>query len=217
MNVLIVFAHPDEKSLNGALKDITVGILEQNGHKVEVSDLYKKKFKAIADQDDFLVLNNPKRFNYISEQYHARKNNTFAADIVEEQRLVTWADLIIFQYPMWWTDAPAILKGWFDRVFSYSFAYGPGRYEEGNLKGKAAIVSVTHGAEDLSEYGENGIKGKVEERLFNIQHEKLYFCGMTVLEPFLFPAGADEERRLQHIQAWEERLAGLKDEILVDI
>lgn len=217
MNVLIVFAHPDGQSLNGALKDITVGILEQNGHKVEVSDLYKKKFKAIADQDDFLVLKNPNRFNYISEQYHALKNKTFAADIVEEQRLVTWADLIIFQYPMWWTDAPAILKGWFDRVFSYSFAYGPGRYEEGNLKGKAAIVSVTHGAEDLSEYGENGIKGKVEERLFNIQHEKLYFCGMTVLEPFLFPAGADEETRLQHIQAWEERLAGLKDEILVDI
>ncbi|WP_226086648.1 NAD(P)H-dependent oxidoreductase [Mesobacillus sp. S13] len=217
MNVLIVFAHPDGQSLNGALKDRTVGILEQNGHKVEVSDLYKKKFKAIADQDDFLVLKNPNRFNYISEQYHALKNNTFAADIVEEQRLVSWADLIIFQYPMWWTDAPAILKGWFDRVFSYSFAYGPGRYEEGNLKGKAAIVSVTHGAEDLSEYGENGIKGKVEERLFNIQHEKLYYCGMTVLEPFLFPAGADEETRLQHIQAWEERLAGLKDEILVDI
>lgn len=217
MNVLIVFAHPDGKSLNGALKDMTVRILEQNGHKVEVSDLYKKKFKAIADQDDFLVLKNPNRFNYISEQYHALKNNTFAADIVEEQRLVTWADLIIFQYPMWWTDAPAILKGWFDRVFSYSFAYGPGRYEEGNLKGKVAIVSVTHGAEDLSEYGETGIKGKVEERLFNIQHEKLYFCGITVLEPFLFPAGADEETRLQQIQAWEERLAGLKDEMLVDL
>lgn len=217
MNVLIVFAHPDGQSLNGALKDITVGILEQNGHKVEVSDLYEKKFKAIADNDDFLVLKNPNRFNYISEQYHALKNNTFAADIVEEQRLVTWADLIIFQYPMWWTDAPAILKGWFDRVFSYSFAYGPGRYEEGNLKGKMAIVSLTHGAEDLSEYGETGIKGKVEERLFNIQHEKLYFCGMTVLKPFLFPAGADEETRLQHIEDWKERLAGLKDEILVDI
>lgn len=217
MNVLIVFAHPDGQSLNGALKDITVGVLEQNDHKVEVSDLYKKKFKAIADKDDFLVLKNPNRFNYISEQYHALINNTFAADIVEEQRLVTWADLIIFQYPMWWTDAPAILKGWFDRVFSYSFAYGPGRYEEGNLKGKMAIVSVTHGAEDLSEYGETGIKGKVEERLFNIQHEKLYFCGMTVLEPFLFPAGADEGTRLQHIEDWKERLAGLKDEILVDI
>lgn len=215
MNVLIVFAHPDGQSLNGALKDVTVEVLEKNGHKVIVSDLYAKKFKAVADQDDFLVLKNPTRFNYISEQYHALKNNTFAADIVEEQKLVTWADLIIFQYPMWWTDAPAILKGWFDRVFSYSFAYGPGRYEEGNLKGKMALVSVTHGAEDLSEYGETGIKGKVEERLFNIQHEKLYYCGMTVLEPFLFPAGANEETRLQHFEDWKERLARLKDETLV--
>ncbi|MBT2639878.1 NAD(P)H-dependent oxidoreductase [Bacillus sp. ISL-39] len=217
MNVLIVFAHPDGQSLNGALKDVTVESLEQIGHKVEVSDLYEKNFKAIADKEDFLVLKNPKRLNYISEQYHALIHNTLAADIVEEQRLVTWADLIIFQYPMWWTDAPAILKGWFDRVFAYGFAYGPGRYEEGNLKGKMAIVSVTHGAADLSEYGETAIKGKVEERLFNIQHEKLYYCGMTVLEPFLFPAGADEETRLQHIEDWKERLAGLKDEILVDI
>lgn len=210
MNVLIVFAHPDGRSLNGALKDIAVEVLEQNGHEVMVSDLYGKKFKAIADQEDFLVLKNPARFNYISEQYHALKNNTFSPDIVVEQKLVTWADLIIFQYPMWWTDAPAILKGWFDRIFSYSFAYGPGRYDEGNLKGKKAIVSVTHGAEDLSEYGESGIKGKVEERLFNIQHEKLYYCGITVLDPFLFPAGADEETRIQYIEEWKQRLMALK-------
>lgn len=212
MKVLIVFAHPDGQSLNGALKDISVDILEQNGHEVVVSDLYKKKFKAVADKDDFLFLKNPDRFNYIFEQFHALKNNTFSADIVEEQKLVTWADLIIFQYPMWWTDAPAILKGWFDRVFSYNFAYGPGRYKEGNLKGKSAIVSVTHGADDLSEYGETGIKGKVEERLFNIQHEKLFYCGMTVLEPFLFPSGAEEVARLQHIEDWKKRLVTLMDE-----
>jgi NAD(P)H dehydrogenase (quinone) len=215
MNVLIVFAHPHSQSLNGALKDITVEILEQSGHEVVVSDLYEKNFKAIADKDDFLILKNPDRFNYISEQYHALKNHTFSADIVKEQQLVIWADLIIFQYPMWWTDSPAILKGWFDRVFSYSFAYGPGRYKEGNLKGKKAIVSVTHGAEDLSEYGEGGVKGKIEERLFNIQHEKLFYCGMTVLQPFLFPAGADEETRLQHLEDWKARLATLKGEIAI--
>ncbi|MCA1032257.1 NAD(P)H-dependent oxidoreductase [Bacillus timonensis] len=215
MNVLIVFAHPNRHSLNGALKDVAIEVLEQNGHEVKVSDLYEKKFKAIADKDDFLVLKNPNRFNYISEQYHAFKNHTFSADIVEEQKLVTWADLIIFQYPMWWTDSPAILKGWFDRVFSYSFAYGPGRYEEGNLKGKKAIVSLTHGAEDLSEYGQTELKGKVEERLFNIQHEKLYFCGMTVLEPFLFPAGAVEETRSQYIEQWKLRLAQLENEVPV--
>lgn len=215
MNVLIVFAHPEPQSLNGALKDSSVKILEENGHKVQISDLYKKKFKAVADKDDFLVLKNPERFNYISEQYHALNRNTFTADIVEEQKLVTWADLIIFQFPMWWTDAPAILKGWFDRVFSYSFAYGPGRYGEGNLKGKKAIISVTHGAEDLSEYEEDGIKGKINERLFNIQHEKLYYCGMTVLEPFLFPAGANEETRLQHIGDWKKRLETINDEVPV--
>jgi NAD(P)H dehydrogenase (quinone) len=36
---------------------------------------------------------------------------------------------------------------------------------------------------------------------------------MTVLEPFLFPAGADEETRLQYIESWKERLTTLKDEV----
>jgi NAD(P)H dehydrogenase (quinone) len=88
MKVLIVFAHPDGQSLNGAIKDISVEILEQNGHKVAVSDLYEKKFKAIADKDDFLVLKNPNRFNYISEQYHALKNNTFSAAKLKNDYLI---------------------------------------------------------------------------------------------------------------------------------
>lgn len=212
MNVLIVYAHPDGNSLNAYLKDLAVEILKAKGHKVVVSDLYEKNFKAVADKDDFVVLKNQSKFNYISEQYHATVNRTFTNDILIEQDNILWADLVIFQYPMWWTDAPAILKGWFDRVFAYKFAYGPGRYEDGNLKGKKALLSITHGGEDMSDYGECGIKGNIDERLFNIQHEKLYYCGMDVLEPFLFPAGGNEETKLQFIEKWKVRLNNIECE-----
>ncbi|HSO26142.1 MAG TPA: NAD(P)H-dependent oxidoreductase, partial [Methanobacteriaceae archaeon] len=47
MNVLIVYAHPEPKSLNGKLKDIAVDTLTANGHQVKVSDLYGMKFKAV--------------------------------------------------------------------------------------------------------------------------------------------------------------------------
>ncbi|WP_235848559.1 NAD(P)H-dependent oxidoreductase [Litchfieldia alkalitelluris] len=210
--MLIVYVHPDDNSLNASLKDIAVDTLEAEGHRVVVSDLYAKQFKAVADKNDFTVLKNPHTFNYISEQYHAFMNNTFTEDILKEQESIIWADMIIFQYPMWWTDVPAMLKGWFDRVLAYKFAYGPGRYDQGNLTGKKAILSITHGGEDLSDYGEFGIKGKIEERLFNINHEKLYYCGMDVLEPFVFPASASEEVRMEHIKNWKLRLTNLANE-----
>lgn len=212
MNVLIIYVHPDENSLNASLKNIAVEILEEQGHEVIVSDLYAKQFKAVADKNDFTVLKNPGKFNYISEQYHAYSNKTFSNDILIEQDFISWADLVIFQYPMWWSDVPAILKGWFDRVLSYKFAYGPGRYDKGNLKGKRAILSITHGGEDLSDYGDDGIKGRIDDLLFNINHEKLYYCGMDVLEPFLFPAGATEEVRLEHLKEWKLRLINLENE-----
>ncbi|MGC5324682.1 NAD(P)H-dependent oxidoreductase [Brevibacillus sp. SYSU BS000544] len=43
MNALIVYAHPEPKSFNGALKDLAITVLTANGHQVKVSDLYAMK------------------------------------------------------------------------------------------------------------------------------------------------------------------------------
>ena len=48
MKVLIVFAHPEPRSLNGFLRDYAVTVLESEGHQVKTSDLYAMKFKASA-------------------------------------------------------------------------------------------------------------------------------------------------------------------------
>ena len=55
MNVLLVYAHPEPKSLNGSLRDFTVKRLEDAGHVVQVSDLYAMKWKASLDADDSLA------------------------------------------------------------------------------------------------------------------------------------------------------------------
>jgi NAD(P)H dehydrogenase (quinone) len=52
MNVLIVHAHPEPKSFNGALTRTAVKKLREQGHTVEVSDLYAMKWKPAADADD---------------------------------------------------------------------------------------------------------------------------------------------------------------------
>ena len=55
MNVLLVYAHPEPKSLNGSLKDFAVQRLEAAGHQVRVSDLYAMQWKAPLDAGDSLA------------------------------------------------------------------------------------------------------------------------------------------------------------------
>lgn len=67
----------------------------------------------------------------------------FKIDIKAEQEALLTADTIIFQYPLFWYNMPAILKHWIDQVFQYGFAFGKGCY---NLEGKRIIVSFTMGS-----------------------------------------------------------------------
>lgn len=51
--VLIVFAHNEKKSYNGAILKATIDTLETCGHTVQVSDLYEMNFTAVLSEDDF--------------------------------------------------------------------------------------------------------------------------------------------------------------------
>ena len=74
-------------------------------------------------------------------------------DIPAEQAALIDADLVIFQFPLYWSTYPALLKKWFDDVFTYNFAFGP---QGDKLKDKKVILSITAGAtEESSERGSN--------------------------------------------------------------
>ena len=45
-------------------------------------------------------------------------------DVLFEQKKINEADAIAFIYPDFWTSSPAMLEGWFQRVWTYGFAYG---------------------------------------------------------------------------------------------
>uniref|UniRef100_A0A3B4TX26 Flavodoxin-like fold domain-containing protein n=1 Tax=Seriola dumerili TaxID=41447 RepID=A0A3B4TX26_SERDU len=66
---------------------------------------------------------NAKHFGYAEETKLAWEEGKLSTDIIEEQRKVTEADLIIFQFSMYWFTVPAITKGWFDWVLTLGFAY----------------------------------------------------------------------------------------------
>lgn len=218
MNVLWLFAHPEQRSLNAALKDDGVRTLTELGHQVRVHDLYAMKWDPVVDADDFdHDVGERLLVSKVSKRAHA--DNRLSADIRAEQEAVRWADTLIVQFPMWWFGMPAILKGWFDRVFVNGFAFGvtdpttgrARRYGDGGLAGKRAMVLTTIGARESS-FGPRGIHGDLCEVLFGVHHGIFWYSGIAALPP-LAVYGADRAGEAEFADAADrlrERLAKLE-------
>lgn len=140
MNVLIVYAHPEPRSLNASLRDIAVGELKAHGHSVELSDLYAMGWKIQVDRSDFPALDPDTRLRVAAASSDAFAADALTDDVKAEQEKLLRADALILQFPLWWFSMPAILKGWIDRVYAYGFAYGVGEHSNqrwGDRYGKA--------------------------------------------------------------------------------
>ncbi|WP_279362316.1 NAD(P)H-dependent oxidoreductase [Xanthomonas sacchari] len=216
MNVLLVYAHPEPASLNGALKQVAVQRLQAAGHRVQVSDLYAMDWKTTVDAQDSLDGAADARFHPSRDSQRAFASGRQRADIAAEQDKLRRADALLLQFPLWWFSMPAILKGWVDRVYACGFAYGVGehsdthwgdRYGEGTLAGKRAMLIVTAGGWE-SHYAPRGINGPIDDLLFPIQHGILHYPGFEVLPPFVvYRSGRmDAARFAQTSTALGERL-----------
>lgn len=213
MNVLIVHAHPEAASFNGALRDKAVEVLSAAGHGVTVSDLYAMNFGPVAGPQDFEGPRADTEFLSIPrEQTRAVETGTLAADIVAEQEKLAAADLLILQFPVWWFGMPAIMKGWADRVFARGFAYLPGRkYDTGMFKGKLAMVSATTGT-SADTYAPDGIDGDILSVLWPIHNGLLRYSGFEVLPPFVayMPGRVGDEGRKAQLDAYAKRLGEIE-------
>lgn len=216
MNVLIVYAHPESHSLNGALNTFAVSHLENAGHHVQVSDLYAMNWKSQLDADDTLAPLTGDYFHPSMDSKQAFEQGLQSADIAGEQEKLRWADAVIFQFPLWWFSMPAIMKGWFDRVYACGFAYGVGehsdthwgdRYGEGNLSGKRAMLLVTTGGWE-SHYSPRGINGPIDDILFPVQHGMLFYPGFEVLPPLVIyhTSKTDDKKYATYCQQLAHRL-----------
>ncbi|XP_036897282.1 NAD(P)H dehydrogenase [quinone] 1 [Sturnira hondurensis] len=212
---LIVLAHAERTSFNYAMKEAAVETLKRKGWEVMVSDLYGMNFNPLLSRKDVTgELKNPENFQYAAETALAYKEGRLSPDIVAEQKKLEAADLVIFQFPLQWFGVPAILKGWFERVFIGEFAYTyAALYDQGPFRNKKAVLSITTGGSG-SMYSLQGVHGDMNIILWPIQSGTLHFCGFQVLEPQLtysvgnIPAAA----RTQVLGGWKKRLENIWDE-----
>lgn len=213
MNVLIVYAHPEPKSFNGAMKDLAIEMLRGAGYEVAVSDLYAMHFHAVVGEDDFLGERADLDFlSVATEQTKAFQTGTLAPEIVAEQEKLKRADLLILQFPVWWFGMPAIMKGWADRVFARGFAYIAGRkYDTGMFRGKTAMVAATTGT-SADTYAPDGIDGDILNVLWPVHNGLLRYSGFDVIEPFVayMPGRVGQDGRKAYLEAYRRRLLDLE-------
>ncbi len=108
MRCLVVVAHPLEDSLCKSLADAAIARLKQRGHEVQVEDLYETGFGA--------ALTAKERASYYAGMYDRSAVRDETARLLETEALV-----VVF--PTWWFGFPAVLKGWFDRIWAPGVAY----------------------------------------------------------------------------------------------
>jgi NAD(P)H dehydrogenase (quinone) len=148
-----------------------------------LSDLYAMKFDPVLKASDFPERKNLEFFNAFLEAIKASRTGVFAQDIKEEMEKVKWADFVIFQFPIYFTSMPAIMKGLIDRVLAPGFGFNPitsNAYDTGLFTGKSAMLVTTTGA-PREMYSEGGAHGDLNKHLKSITHCIFEYMGMKVL------------------------------------
>lgn len=112
MHIFIVYAHPSKDSFTKVVCEEFIKGLESARNTYEISDLYEMRFNSEMSEKEYY-----REANY-------RLDLPVPVDVIDEQNKINRSDAIVFIYPMFWTEAPAKLVGWFDRVWTYGFAYG---------------------------------------------------------------------------------------------
>lgn len=185
MRHLIIYAHPNENSLNHSVLKTVVENLEAQYHEIVIRDLYTNGFDPVLSLTDM----QGQRMGKVSD------------DVKLEQDYISWAEQITFIYPIWWTGLPAIMKGYIDRVFSYGFAYCYDQgIQKGLLKGKKAVIINTHG-KSQEEYERTGMDKALT---LTSDHGIFIYSGLEVIQHFFFDKA--DRATPEDIEIWKDQI-----------
>ena len=177
MKVLSVVCHPAPNSLTWSVHagfreamvasapDIELDLIDLHGDQFQpgftVGDLAATRFEGPLDQQ-----------------------------ILDHQRRVDAADALVFVTPIYWWSVPAMLKGWFDRVFTNGWAY---ELTEAGVRGKLEDRSVQFlalGATDAEAYQRHGYDNAFHTQ---IDYGIFSYCGLTHIDTQVFFSVIDPE------------------------
>ena len=136
---LVLYAHPCEESFAASLHGAVVGALTTKGWQVDDCDLYAEGFDPVLTAAE-------------RRGYHDTATNTHGVQAYVDR--VVAADALILCFPVWNYGYPAILKGFFDRVFlpGLTFKMENGLVKPGILKIEKLAAVTTYGGSRLRSF-----------------------------------------------------------------
>lgn len=108
MDTLIVYCHPYEKSFHHAMLEALCERCERAGETYEVIDLYADGFDPVLSTAELAVYDEGTALDPLVKRY---------------QEMVARCRKLVFIFPVWWNDMPAMLRGWFDKVMLSGFSW----------------------------------------------------------------------------------------------
>lgn len=108
-------------------------------------------------------------------------------DVAVEQHLLRQHEVIVFQFPLYWYSAPALLKEWIDTVLKRGFSHGEG---EQALAGKSFMLAVSAGGGEAA-YNEGERHGAALLSYLAPFQQTARFCDMQVEKPFIVQGASD--------------------------
>lgn len=154
MKVLMISAHPSEKSFIGTLRSEVLNELKDLNHEIRHRDLYSENFNPVFSAYE--------RLNHVGDLEVKLQNLPDLQSHVED---IQWADALVLVYPTWWSGQPAILKGWIDRVLMNEVAWvlpeGAARIRPLLTNIRKIVVVTTHGSTKFV----NALEGEAGKRI----------------------------------------------------
>ena len=182
MKIQIIYCHPSNKSYTFEILNQLKSTLQKEELEFEISDLYAMNFKTDMTEKEY------------DREGFANIEMPIPKDVIIEHKKIEKADCLIFLYPVWWSDCPSKLKGWFDRVYSVGYAYG---YQDQKpedtmkiLKYGLVICTAGHPNDFLNEIGiaESMRNVMIDDRLGNrFKNKEMIILGGTLNKDVVRP------------------------------
>ena len=184
MHILVVYCHPSKNSFTHAVKESFVKGLEDAGYSYEISDLYEGNFCPVMSEDE-----------YVREGFY-QMDRPVKEDVLREQEKINRSDIIVFIYPDFWTASSAMLEGWFQRVWTYGFAYGNERAMKTLEK---AMFLVTMGGSLKDEIRRKQLEAMKTVMVGDRIRDRAKKCEVYVFDEMTRGYGNDENREKRAI------------------
>lgn len=150
MKTTIIECNPSSNSFSESIKEKIMNTLKDSKKEFNLIDLYKDNFNPVMTEEDEKLYSKGESLDELVKKY---------------QEYIKESNEIIFIFPIWWNNVPAMLKGFFDKVFIKEFAF-----IEENGRPKGLLTNITKGllittSESDASYIKNDLGNPIENTI----------------------------------------------------